>query len=415
MGPGKLLKEIEEKVRPLFLEVEERVLHNQDRVLEGFRKSRVSESCFAGSTGYGYGDSGRQALEEVFSHAFGTEDSLVRMQFVSGTHALATCFFALLRPGDVLLSAAGAPYDTLQGVIGLRGKDKGNTLVGQGIHYREVSLDSRGRLDFSRLAGGLEKKPAVVFLQRSRGYAWRPAVSLEEIGRAAGLVKKISPGSIFFVDNCYGEFVETREPPGLGADLVAGSLIKNPGGGLAPLGGYACGRRDLILEIAERLAAPGLGKEMGAAYQVNRAYFQGFFLAPHFVGEALKVAILGAALLEGLGFEVSPRYDEARSDIVQAIKFGDPDLLLAFCRGIQATGPIDSFASPEPGSLAGYGEKIIMAAPTFYQGASLELSADAPFKPPYIAYLQGGLTYAHGKLGILRGAREVLELTGPNK
>jgi len=410
-----LIKETEKTVHPYFKEIGEIVLINQAKVLKAFKEHQVSDYCFAGSSGYGYGDCGRQVLENVYSSVFGTEESLVRMQFVSGTHALAVCLFALLEPGETLLSAAGVPYDTLQKVIGIRDKKKG-TLMDKGIKYKEANLNSRKRIDFNSLKENLKKEVKVVLLQRSRGYSWRPSVSLEEIGEVAKLIKGISPGTILFVDNCYGEFALDKEPTDLGVDLIAGSLIKNPGGGLAPMGGYAAGHKDLIDLIADRLTAPGLGKEVGATLEINRSLFQGFFLAPHMVGEALKSAIFAAFLFEKLGFEVSPGFNdtrefrESRSDIVQAIKFEDPELLLAFCRGIQANGPVDSFATPEPGYIAGYGEEIVMAAGTFHQGASLELSADAPYKPPYIAYLQGGLTFEHGKIGIIAAAKEVFNV-----
>ena len=406
-----LIKETDEAVQPSFKEIGEIVLINQAKVLKAYKEHKVSDYCFAGSSGYGYGDWGRQTLEKVYSTVFGTEDSLVRMQFVSGTHALALCLFALLEPGETLLSAAGAPYDTLHKVIGINDNKKRGTLADKGIKYREVNLNSRGRIDFDSLTSNLKKGVKLVLLQRSRGYSWRPSVSLKEIEEVAGLVKEISPGAILFVDNCYGEFALDREPTHLGADLIAGSLIKNPGGGLAPMGGYVAGRKDLIDLIADRLTAPGLGKEVGATLGIKRAFFQGFFLAPHMVGEALKSAVFAAFLFERLGFEVSPRFDESlsRSDIVQAIKFKDPELLLAFCRGIQSHGPVDSFAIPEPGYIAGYGNEVVMAAGTFHQGASLELSADAPYKPPYIAYLQGGLTFEHGKIGVTAAAKEVFK------
>lgn len=409
------IEEAEERALPHYKELGTRVFYNQEKVLNAFKEFRVSEFFFSGSTGYGYGDCGRDALESIYSLIFGTEDSLVRMQFASGTHAIALCLFSLLDPGETLLSVTGPPYSTLQKVIGLRGERKEGTLLDKGIKYQEVSLDSRGKIDFPSLEARLRQSPRLVLLQRSRGYSWRPSVSLEEIKKVSELIKKVSPASIFFVDNCYGEFVNIKEPTEKGADLLAGSLIKNPGGGLAPLGGYVAGQKKLIEKVADRLTAPGLGKEVGASLNINRAFYQGLFLAPHMVGEAIKSAVFAASLFEEMGFEVSPRYDEMRSDIVQAIKFDDPDLLLSFCRGIQRRGPVDSFITPEPGWMPGYDDKIVMAAGTFNQGASLELTADAPFVAPYIVYLQGGLTYEHGKLGIIEGAKEVFKLLNRNK
>lgn len=406
----KLIKNAEEKIEPYLELIREKTFINQAKVLKAFKKYKVSEYFFSGSSGYGYGDCGRQALEQVYADIFGSEDALVRMQFVSGTHAIATCLFALLKKGDTLVSVSGTPYDTLQKVIGIKNPDKRGTLINSGIKYREVSFNSLGKIDFDSFREILKEDVKVVLLQRSKGYSWRPAVNLAEIEKTAELIKEISPGTILFVDNCYGEFVETREPPELGADLIAGSLIKNPGGGLAPLGGYAAGHKELIELVSERLTAPGLGKELGATMNINRCYFQGFFLAPHVVGEAVKVALFAAALFEELGFAVFPKYDDHRSDIVQAIRFEDPEVLLAFCKGIQSYGPVDSFATPEPGYLAGYSEKVVMAAGTFFQGASLELSADAPYKPPYIAYLQGGLTFEHGKIGVMGAAEEVFKI-----
>ncbi len=411
----KLIKKAEIKIEPYLKIIGENAFLNQAKVLKAFKSYNVSEYFFSGSSGYGYGDCGRQALDKIYADVFGTGDALVRMQFVSGTHAIAVCLFALLKPGDTLISAAGTPYDTLQKVIGKKNPEKKGTLIDSGIEYREIGLNSLGKIDFDSLKEVLKEKVKVVLLQRSKGYSWRPAVSLEEIEKTARLIKEINPGTILFVDNCYGEFVGTREPTELGADLIAGSLIKNPGGGLAPSGGYTAGRRDLIELIADRLTAPGLGKEVGATLNINRYYFQGFFMAPHIVGEALKAALFAAALFEELGFAVNPKFDEYRSDIVQAVKFEDPEILLSFCKGIQSYGPVDSYVTPEPGYAAGYSDKVVMAAGTFFQGASLELSADAPYKPPYTAYLQGGLTFEHGKIGIIGAAKEVFKILKRNK
>ncbi|UNC91902.1 methionine gamma-lyase family protein [Candidatus Contubernalis alkaliaceticus] len=417
---SKFLKKIEkaeEKIQPSINLIKEIVLDNQAKVLRAFKENRVSEFHFAGSTGYGYHDIGRQVLENIYAEAFNGEEALVRTHFVSGTHTLFVCLDALLSPAETLLSAAGAPYDTLQKVIGINTLPQKGTLAAKGVSYRQVDLTPEGRLDFQELERVLKKikSVTVVLLQRSRGYAWRPSVSLAEIEKLSNLIKKINPNIIYFVDNCYGEFVNPVEPLEIGADLIAGSLIKNPGGGLAPAGGYAVGRKDLIELIADRLTAPGLGKEVGATLAHNRSLFQGLFLAPHAVGEALKTAIFAAALLEEYGFEVSPTFGEERGDIVQAVRFTQPDYLLSFCQGIQKHSPVDSYVQPQPANMAGYGDKVIMAAGTFIQGASLEMTADAPYRSPYTAYLQGGLTFEHGKIALIGAIKEVLETINRNK
>ena len=418
LGPEliKKIERVEEKIQPYINNIQETVLDNQAKVLSAFKEYRVSEFHFAGSTGYGYNDSGRQVLENIYADVFGAEESLVRTHFVSGTHTLSVCLDALLSPGETLLSAAGAPYDTLQKVIGLSSSTRKGTLLQKGVNYRQVELTPHGTLDLPELERVIKKikSVTVVLLQRSRGYAWRPAVTLAEIESLSQLIKKINPKIILFVDNCYGEFVNPLEPTQVGADLIAGSLIKNPGGGLAPTGGYAAGRKDLIGLIADRLTAPGLGKEVGATLTHNRSLFQGFFLAPHGVGEALKAAVFTAALFEEIGFEVSPFFHQPRSDIVQAIQFNHPQTMLSFCRGIQKHAPVDSYVQPQPASMAGYGDQVVMAAGTFIQGGSLELSADAPYRPPYIAYLQGGLTFEHGKIAVIGAAKEVLETLNRN-
>ncbi|MDO9574829.1 MAG: methionine gamma-lyase family protein [Candidatus Contubernalis sp.] len=416
---SKLLKRIqsaEEKIQYGINKIKEITLDNQAKVLSAFKENRVSEFHFAGSTGYGYNDSGRQVLEKIYAEVFGGEEALVRTHFVSGTHTLSVCLDALLSPGETLLSAAGSPYDTLQKVIGITASPQKGTLVEKGVNYRQVELTSEGSLDFQEIERVLKKikSVTVVLLQRSRGYAWRPSVSLAEIEMLSNLIKKTNPKVIYFVDNCYGEFVNLVEPPEIGADLIAGSLIKNPGGGLAPMGGYAVGRKDLIDLIADRLTAPGLGKEVGATLTHNRSLFQGFFLAPHVVGEALKSAIFAAALLDEYGFEVSPTFDEVRGDIVQAIRFIEPKHMLSFCQGIQKHSPVDSYVKPQAANMAGYGDQVIMAVGTFIQGASLEMSADAPYRSPYTAYLQGGLTFEHGKIAVIGAVKEVLETINRN-
>ncbi len=412
-----IILQAEKNIEPFIQNTHEITLDNQSKILRAFKKHRVSEFHFAGSTGYGYNDSGRQTLESIYAEVFGTEESLVRTHFVSGTHTLWVCLDALLSPGNTLLSAAGAPYDTLQKVIGLSSPTQKGTLLHKGVHYRQIELTSDGTIDFKELERLLKKikNTAVVLLQRSRGYAWRPAVTLGEIETAARLIEKINPDIILFVDNCYGEFVNTREPAEVGAHLTAGSLIKNPGGGLAPAGGYAAGRKDLMERIADRLTAPGLGKEVGATLNQNRSLFQGLFLAPHAVGESLKTAIFAAALFEEMGFEVSPVFQQPRSDIVQSIKFTHPETMLSFCRGIQMHSPVDSYVHPQPAPVAGYGDQVVMAAGTFVQGGSLELSADAPYRSPFTAYLQGGLTYEHGKIAVIGAAKEVFETLHRNK
>lgn len=413
----KKIQRVEEKIQPYLINIQDMVLNNQAKVLNSFKKHRVSEFHFAGSTGYGYHDRGRQVLENIYAEVFGAEESLVRTHFVSGTHTLWVCLDALLSPGETLLSAAGVPYDTLQKVIGLNSSSKKGTLTQKGVNYRQVELTPNGMLNLIELERVLKKIKSVrvILLQRSRGYAWRPAVPIAEIEKLSKLIKKINSNIILFVDNCYGEFVRPLEPTQVGADLIAGSLIKNPGGGLAPTGGYAAGRKDLMELIADRLTAPGLGKEVGATLTHNRSIFQGFFLAPHGVGEALKTAIFAAALFEDMGFEVSPNYNQPRSDIVQAIQFDYPQTMLSFCQGIQKHAPVDSYVQPQSANMAGYGDQVVMAAGTFVQGGSLELSADGPYRPPYTAYLQGGLTYEHGKIAVIGAAKEVLETLNRNK
>jgi cystathionine beta-lyase family protein involved in aluminum resistance len=349
---------------------------------------------FAGTTGYGYDDLGRDALEKIYADIFGTESALVRIQFANGTHAIACALFAALAPGDVMVSLTGAPYDTLRGVIGIGGKPLWGSLAFYGVRYAE----------------GWEHIGAAkaVYIQRSRGYTSRKALSVSEIGSIIQRVRAVNPSAIVIVDNCYGEFTETLEPTAVGADICAGSLIKNPGGGLAPCGGYVAGRAELVERAAERLTVPGIGGECGATLGQGRALFQGLFNAPHATAQALKTAVFAAALFELLGFAVSPGSSEPRFDIIQSIELGSPELLKRFCRGLQRGSPVDSFAAPEPWAMPGYDCDVIMAAGTFTQGASIELSADAPLREPYRVYVQGGLTYESGKLGILSAAGELL-------
>ena len=377
---------------------------NTEKVMEAFRAERVSDSFFAGTTGYGYNDRGREALDAVYARIFGAPSALVRIGFANGTHAIAAALYAAVGPGDTLLSITGAPYDTLRGVIG---PDRGS-LEWYGVKYEETQISDDGEPD---LAGIAEKAPRAkaVFIQRSRGYTSRRAYTTDEIGRLIAAVRQVNPDAAIIVDNCYGEFVCETEPTQVGADLIAGSLIKNPGGGLAPTGGYVAGREDLVEAAAERLTVPGIGGEVGATLGQSRLLFQGLFMAPHVVAQAVKTAAFAARLFSALGFDVSPGPGEARGDIIQTLRFGDPEKLKKFCLGVQQGAPVDSFVTPEPWPMPGYDCDVIMAAGAFVQGASIELSADAPMRDPYIAYLQGGLTYESGKLGIMRAATLIAE------
>jgi len=403
-----LLAEAEKRCAAGFAALDEIENQNTERVLAAFRHHRVGARHFAGTTGYGYDDVGRDTLERVFAEAFGAEDALVRPQMMSGTHALAIGLFGLLGPGDRLLCASGAPYDTLHQVIGIAGDSPGS-LRRMGVAYDETPLRADDTLDIPAVLAALRPDTRVVFVQRSRGYAWRAALGLESIGALARAVHEARPGAVVMVDNCYGEFVSTQEPTAVGADVVAGSLIKNPGGGIAPTGGYLAGRREAIRRVAGRLTSPGIGREVGSYAPGYQPFYQGLFLAPHAVAQAGKTAMLAASAFDLLGFRVSPAFDAPRGDIIQAIELGSPERLIAFCRGIQAASPVDSFAAPEPAGMPGYAHQVIMAAGTFVAGASIELSADAPMRPPYAAYLQGGLTLAHGRLGLAGALRALQE------
>lgn len=399
----------EKQARSEFEQLSHVVKANQLKVLEAFRQAHISEYYLRDGTGYGYGDLSREGLERVYEYIFGAEAALVRAQIISGTHAISLALTALLDRGDELISATGRPYDTLAKVIG--GDKRSNcSLVGQGIIYKEVPLKDESEPDYEKINAMISEKTRVLFIQRSRGYSWRKPLSIEKIRELIMYVKKINTQILCFVDNCYGEFVEDSEPTHVGADLIAGSLIKNPGGGLAPAGGYLAGKKDLIINVADRLIAPGLGLQIGTNLGLGRFFYQGIFMAPHIVGEALKGAIFAAHFFSNLGFETSPQPGSARSDLVQAIKINTADGVKAFCKGIQAASPIDSFVIPEPYNLPGYEDKIIMAAGTFVQGSSIELSADAPIRPPYIVYLQGGLSYEHTLLGVLQAAQELLKI-----
>jgi len=401
-----LAEKTEEDLRPVFRGIERTAEANTRRVLEAFREYRVSEACFAGTTGYGYDDLGRETLEKIYARVFGAEAALVRTTFVNGTHAIACALYGALQPGDTILSVTGAPYDTLHSAITGGGR---GSLAAYGVHYRQLELGPDGGPDYDAIAAAVEEiSPAVVYLQRSRGYAPRRALYVDEIGRVAELVRLHSPRSAVVVDNCYGEFTDGMEPCAVGADLIAGSLIKNPGGGLAPMGGYVAGRADLVEYAAERLSVPGIGSECGATLNASRALFQGFFFAPHTVSQALKTMVFAAGMLTALGFDSYPAPAERRSDIIQTIELKTADNLVKFCQGIQKGSPVDSFAAPVPAPMPGYDSPVVMAAGTFIQGASLELSCDGPVREPYLGFLQGGLTYESGKLGVMSALSEML-------
>lgn len=381
--------------------------YNQLKVLNAMQECKVSDIHFAATTGYGYNDLGRDTLEEVYAKVFHTEDALVRPQLVSGTHALAIALSSQLRPGDELLSPVGKPYDTLEEVIGIR--ESVGSLAEYGVTYRQVDLLEDGSFDWGNIRKAINEKTKMVTIQRSKGYQTRPTLSVGQIGELIRFVKEIKPDVICMVDNCYGEFVETLEPTDVGADMCVGSLIKNPGGGLAPIGGYIVGRKDCIERAAARLTSPGLGKEVGASLGVISSFYQGLFLAPTVTAGALKGAVFAANIYEKLGFAVVPNGKESRHDIIQAVTFGTPEGVIEFCKGIQAAAPVDSFVVPEPWAMPGYDSDVIMAAGAFVQGSSIELSADAPIKPPYAVYFQGGLTWNHAKFGILMSLQKLVE------
>jgi cystathionine beta-lyase family protein involved in aluminum resistance len=404
----KLGEQAELRCRERFREIDRAAEKNTERVLNAFRTARVSEACFAGTTGYGYDDLGRETLDRIFAELMGTETALVRIGFVNGTHALTAARFSLAVPGQHLLSATGLPYDTLQEALGIRGSAFGS-LRAYGIGYDQVDLRPDGSADLDALAKAAAKPgTAAVILQRSRGYAERKALSVDEIGEIVKTVKLVNPEIAVMVDNCYGEFTDIREPGHVGADLMAGSLIKNPGGGLAPSGGYIAGRSDLVERAAMRLTTPGIGGECGASLGCNRLLFQGLFLAPHTTAQALKTAVFCAAMMEQIGIRSFPGVDDRRSDIIQTVCLGSEEKMRRFCKGIQKGAPVDSFVTPEPWAMPGYDDPVIMAAGSFIQGSSIELSADGPVRPPYDVFMQGGLTYESGKLGILMAVEELL-------
>lgn len=399
--------EIEKMLKERFEAIDATAEYNQMKVIKAMQEARVSDIHFAATTGYGYNDLGRDTLEDVYAKAFHAESALVRPQLTCGTHALHIALSANLRPGDELFSPVGKPYDTLEEVIGIR--ESVGSLKEYGVQYRQVDLLPDGSFDYENIAKAISDKTRLVTIQRSKGYQTRPTLSVARIGELIAFIKQIKPDVICMVDNCYGEFVERIEPTDVGADMIVGSLIKNPGGGLAPIGGYIVGRKDCVERAAYRLSAPGLGKEVGASLGINQSFYQGFFLAPTVVAGALKGAIFAANIYEKLGFPVVPNGVESRHDIIQAVTFGTPEGVIAFCQGIQAAAPVDSFVSPEPWDMPGYDAPVIMAAGAFVQGSSIELSADGPIKPPYAVYFQGGLTWYHAKLGILMSLQKLVE------
>ena len=400
-------KEIEESLKERFEKIDENAEFNQLKVLKAMQDNRLSDIHFASTTGYGYNDLGRETLEKIYAQVFKTEDALVRPQITCGTHALCLALSANLRPGDELLSPVGKPYDTLEEVIGIR-PSKGS-LKEYGITYRQVDLLPDDEFDYEGIQNAINERTKMVTIQRSKGYATRKTLSVQRIGELIAFIKNIKPDVICMVDNCYGEFVETVEPGEVGADMVVGSLIKNPGGGLAPIGGYICGTTECVENAAYRLTSPGLGKEVGATLGITQNLTQGLFLAPQVVAGALKGAIFAANIYEKLGFAVIPNSTESRHDIIQAVELGSGDKVIAFCEGIQAAAPVDSFVTPTPWAMPGYDSDVIMAAGAFVSGSSIELSADAPMKPPYAVYFQGGLTYHHAKFGIMMSLQKMVE------
>ncbi|MEG1886914.1 MAG: methionine gamma-lyase family protein [Oscillospiraceae bacterium] len=398
-----------EKIKPRFSQIDEITCYNQEKMLSCFINNRVSESHFAASTGYGYGDRGRETLEKVFADVVGAEDSLIRHNFVSGTHALTVALFGLLRPKDTVVCLTGRPYDTLIGVLGIDGHVEGS-LADFGVDYNQVELLETGEVDLNEIGNRMKQlKPKLAYIQRSRGYSLRPSLTVEKIAEIIRVVKAMSPQTIVMVDNCYGEFVQLCEPTEVGADLIAGSLIKNPGGGIAPTGGYIAGRHDLVEKCAYRLTAPGVGREVGATLGQSRELFMGLFNAPHVTGEAVKTAVYAAALFEALGFKTTPLYNEPRADIIQSIILGNETSLIAFCQGMQKGAPVDSYVTPEPWDMPGYDAPVIMAAGAFTAGASIELSADAPLREPYAAWLQGGINFHSAAIGVLLAAQNMAD------
>ena len=397
-----LFEQAEKRCSERFAQIDRNAETHQYRVIRAMQHAGLSERHFLPATGYGYDDAGREASEKIFAEVFGAQAALVRPHISSGTHAISLALYGVLRPGDELYCPAGAPYDTIRTFIGAQGQEAGSgTLSDFGVTYKQTELRSDGTIDIGRMLDEITPATRMVYFQRSTGYSWRPALTLDQIGEAADAVHQVRPDIVVFVDNCYGEFLDTGEPTTVGADLIAGSLIKNPGGGFAPTGGYVAGRKDLVMLTACRLAAPGVAGETGATLDFNRILLQGFFMAPTVTASALKSAVLAAEVYRSLGYDVCPEPEAYRSDIIESIRLGDPEAVKVFCRAVQEAAPVDSFVTPEPWEMPGYEDQVIMAAGAFIQGSSIELSADAPMKEPWIAYFQGGRTHAHGKLGLM--------------
>lgn len=403
-----IVKEVEQQIAAVHKKIDERIETNQFRVLQSFQDHRVSDSHFIPSTGYGYDDIGRDTLELVYADVFGGEAGLVRPQIISGTHAISIALFGVLRPGDELLYITGKPYDTLEEIVGIRGNGVGS-LKEFGISYDSVSLTDDGRIDWEQVSKKIKPSTKMIGIQRSKGYATRPSFTVDEIGEMIKFVREIKQDVVIFVDNCYGEFVEEKEPCHVGADLMAGSLIKNPGGGIVKTGGYIVGKKKWVDACSYRLTSPGIGAEAGASLYSLQEMYQGFFLAPHVVGQALKGAVFTAAMLEKLGMNSSPKWDAERTDLIQSVQFDDREKMIAFCQAIQFASPINSYVTPHPSYMPGYEDDVIMAAGTFIQGASIELTADGPIRPPFVAYVQGGLTYAHVKMAVCLAIDHLLE------
>lgn len=401
------ISETEEMIAPVHHKIEKIAEVNQRKVLQSFRKHRVSESHFYPSTGYGYDDLGRDDLESIYAEVFGAEAGLVRPQIISGTHAITIALYGVLRPGDELLYITGRPYDTLEEVVGERGKDNGS-LKEFGISYRSIPLQENGQVDLDEVRSAINHNTKMIGIQRSKGYDDRPSFTVSEIEKMIIAAKEVGSEIITFVDNCYGEFVEEREPTEVGADLMAGSLIKNPGGGLAKTGGYLVGKKKLIELCSYRLTSPGIGREAGASLDMLRDMYQGFFMAPHIVSQALKGAVFTSALLKQFGYQTTPKWDAERTDLIQAVRFNDREKMIAFCQAIQKASPVNAFVKPFPSSMPGYEDEVIMAAGTFIQGSSIEFTADGPLRPPFMVYVQGGLTYEHVKIAVVEAVQSIM-------
>jgi cystathionine beta-lyase family protein involved in aluminum resistance len=404
----KMVTEVEQQISQVHKEIDERIENNQFRVLRSYQKHRVSDSHFIPTTGYGYDDIGRDTLERIYADVFGAEAGLVRPQIISGTHAISIALFGILRPGDELLYMTGKPYDTLEEIVGIRGNGVGS-LKEFGISYDSVALTDEGTIDWDLVSSKIKHNTKMIGIQRSKGYATRPSFTVAEIKEMISFVKEIKEDVVVFVDNCYGEFVEELEPCHVGADLMAGSLIKNPGGGIAKTGGYIVGKKQYVEACSYRMTSPGIGAEAGASLYSLQEMYQGFFLAPHVVGQALKGAVFTAALLEKLGMNSSPKWDAKRTDLIQSVQFNDKDKMIAFCQAIQFASPINSHVTAYPAYMPGYEDDVIMAAGTFIQGASIELTADGPIRPPFVAYVQGGLTYSHVKMAVCIAVDSLIE------